>query len=295
MFIEPKVDIILVNYNGDKDTIDCVNSMLQIDYSNFEIIIVDNASATQQELEKMLPSEVVYIKSNENLGFSGGNNLGIEYAIQNDADYVLLLNNDTVVDESFLKALVEAAQKHIDAGIITGKILFYDKQDYVWYAGGYMNLNWARIHHDHIQEKDDFSDNDRIVSFATGCLMMMSKKIIGEVGMLNDAFFMYSEDAEFCSRIQNIGYKILYTPKAKIYHKVSSSSGGANSKLSQYYRARNELYLTFHYADHKIAGCFCCFMRYLKRIVVGQFTIKCTIYGLVDFFFGKMGKTDRVL
>lgn len=295
MFIEPKVDIILVNYNGDKDTIDCVKSLLQIDYSNFEIIIVDNASATQQELEKMLPSEVVYIKSNENLGFSGGNNLGIKYAIKNNADYVLLLNNDTVVDKSFLKALVEAAQKHIDAGIITGKILYYDKPDYVWYAGGYMNLNRARIHHDHIQEKDDFPDDDRIVSFATGCLMMMPQNIIREVGMLNDAFFMYSEDAEFCSRIQNVERKILYTPKAKIYHKVSSSSGGAGSKLSQYYRARNELYLTFHYAEHKIMGCFWCLIRYLKRIAVGQFSVRCTIDGIHDFCSGKMGKTDRTL
>lgn len=295
MFIEPKVDIILVNYNGDKDTIDCVKSLLQIDYSNFEIIIVDNASATQQELEKMLPSEVVYIKSNENRGFSGGNNLGIEYAIKNNADYVLLLNNDTVVDELFLKALVEAAQKHIDVGIITGKILYYDKPDYVWYAGGYMNLNRARIHHDHIQEKDDFPDNDRIVSFATGCLMMMPQNIIREVGMLNDAFFMYSEDAEFCSRIQNVGYKILYTPKAKIYHKVSSSSGGAGSKLSQYYRARNELYLTFHYAEHKILGCFWCVIRYLNRIVVGQFSVGCTIDGIHDFCSGKMGKTNRII
>lgn len=295
MYREPKVDIILVNYNGDKDTIDCVNSLLEIDYNNFEIVIVDNASTTQQELEKLLPSKVVYIKSKENLGFSGGNNLGIEYAVENNADYILLLNNDTVVEKSFLKELVEAAQEHIDAGILTGKILYYDKPNFVWYAGGYMNLNRARIHHDHIKEKDDFPDNDRTVSFATGCMMMVPQNVVKEVGLLNDSFFMYSEDAEFCSRIQNAGYKIWYISNAKIYHKVSSSSGGVGSKLSQYYRARNELYLTFHYAKHKFIGCIFCAIRYLKRIAVGQFTVKCTIDGILDFCFGRMGKTDRLL
>lgn len=290
----PKVSIILINYNGDNDTIDCVNSIKNIDYSNYEIIVVDNASKTQKELESKLDSSVIYIKSSENLGFSGGNNLGIQYAVKHGTDYVMLLNNDTVVERDFLSILVNAATKYPNAGILTGKILYYSKPDYTWYAGGYMNLNRARIHHYHIGEENNFGDSDKIVSFATGCLMMIPSAVIKKVGMLNDIFFMYSEDAEYCARIQKSGYEIRYIPEAKIYHKVSASSGGAGSKLSQYYRTRNEMYLVAHYANHKILGCICCGIRYLKRIFVKQFTIECVIAGLTDLCSGKMGKTIRI-
>lgn len=291
--MEPKVSIVLVNYNGDDDTVDCIKSLNKLKYKNYEVIVVDNASVTQQDFENRLPSNVVYIKSNKNLGFSGGNNLGIDYAMKHGADFILLLNNDTVVDENFLTILVEAARRYSDVGILTGKILYYSKQDYIWYAGGYMNLNRARIHHLHIQEKDELENVDREVSFATGCMMMIPRKVIQNVGVLNDIFFMYSEDAEYCVRIQKAGYKILYIPEAKIYHKVSASSGGAGSKLSQYYRSRNEMYLVLHYAKHKFIGCVCCGVRYIKRILVGQFTLRCTFAGIFDLCLGNMGKTDR--
>lgn len=293
--MNPKVSIILVNYNGNEDTIACVSSLQEVDYDNYEIIVVDNASKNQDELGEKMSSDVVLIKSDKNLGFSGGNNLGIEYAMKSNADYVMLLNNDTVVDKNLLKELIKSAEEHAPAGIITGKILYYSEPDRVWYAGGYMNLNKARIHHCHIQENDTFDDCEREVSFATGCLVMMPKEVIQKIGMLNDIFFMYSEDAEYCARVQNAGYKIWYTPEAKIYHKISASSGGAGSRLSQYYRARNELYLVYHYAKHPVIGSACCIGRYLKRIIVGQFTITCTIAGISDFCKEKMGRTDRQL
>lgn len=293
--MNPKVSIILVNYNGDEDTIACVDSLQEVDYDNYEVVVVDNASKNQNTIRSKLPADIVFIKSDKNLGFSGGNNLGIDYAMRHNADYVILLNNDTIVDKSFIKNLVESAKKHTNAGIFTGKILYYSEPDRVWYAGGYMNLNKARIHHCHIRERDTFDDYEREVSFATGCLVMIPKTVIEKIGVLNDTFFMYSEDAEYCARVQKSGYKIWYVPTAKIYHKISASSGGAGSKLSQYYRARNELYLVYHHAVHPLIGSACCICRYLKRIVAGQFAIPCTIAGISDFFKGKMGKTDRQL
>lgn len=292
---KPKVNIILINYNGDNDTVACVNSLRELNYENFEIVVVDNASRTQEELEKRLHNSVVYLKSAENLGFSGGNNIGIRYAIEHGADYVLLLNNDTVVESNFVEKLVDAAGRHRDAGILTGKIVYYSKPDYIWYAGGYMNLDRARIHHYHIKEKDFKDTTEKTVTFATGCLMMIPRSIIEKYGGLDDTFFMYSEDAEFCSRIMENGYKIWYIPTAKIYHKVSASSGGAGSKLSQYYRTRNEMYLVARCANHKIFGCCCCMLRLIKRIIVGQFEIKNVCYGLADLITGRMGKTNRNL
>lgn len=291
--MKPKVSIILINYNGDNDTVACVNSLRKLNYENYEIIVVDNASRTQEELEQKLPDEVIYIKSGKNLGFSGGNNLGVEYAIKHEADYILLLNNDTVVEPDFVEKLVAGADRHDDAGILTGKIVYYNKPDYLWYAGGYMNLDKARIHHYHIREKDFNDTNDKAVTFATGCLMMMPRIVIEKFGFLDDVFFMYSEDAEYCARILKNGYKIWYIPTAKIYHKVSASSGGAGSKLSQYYRSRNEMYLVAHCANHRIVGCCCCIIRFIKRIAVGQFEMKYVYYGLTDLIAGRMGKTNR--
>lgn len=156
-----------------------------------------------------------------------------------------------------------------------------------------MNLDKARIHHYHIREKDFDDTTDRSVTFATGCLMMMPRNVIERFGGLDDVFFMYSEDAEYCARILKNGYKIWYIPTAKIYHKVSASSGGAGSKLSQYYRSRNEIYLVAHCANHRIIGCCCCIIRFIKRIAVGQFKMKYVYYGLTDFIAGRMGKTNR--
>jgi len=293
--MEPKVSIILINYNGDNDTIACVESLKKLSYGNYEIIVVDNASKTQEQLKEKLHNSVVFLESKENLGFSGGNNLGAKYAVEHGADFILLLNNDTVVEPDFLEKLVDAAKRHKDAGILTGKIVYYSKPDYLWYAGGYMNLNRARIHHYHIQEKDFDDPIEETVTFATGCLMMMPREVIERYGCLDDVFFMYSEDAEFCSRILKNGYKIWYIPTAKIYHKVSASSGGPGSKLSQYYRTRNEMYLVTHCASHKILGSCCCMIRFIKRIVVGQFEVKYVYYGLADLIAGRMGKTNRNL
>jgi len=293
--MNPKVSVILLNYNGDDDTIACVDSLRNVTYDNYEVIVVDNASKTQDTLGKRLPPEVIYIKSTDNLGFSGGNNLGIDYAVSHDSEFVLLLNNDTIVESDFINMLIETAKSIPEIGIITGKILYYSKPDYIWYAGGYMNLNRSRIHHLHIRRKNDFEDNTTCVSFATGCLMMIPVSVVKEIGTLNDIFFMYSEDAEYCTRVLGANYKIVYEPKAKIYHKVSASSGGADSKLSQYYRVRNEMYLVTHYANHKIFGSVCCLIRYAKRFLVRQFTFSCITAGMYDLMVCKMGKTDRKL
>lgn len=292
--MKPKVSIILVNFNGDKDTIDCVESLKKISYDNYEIIIVDNNSANCQELEAFVNnnSDIIFLKSKENLGFSRGNNIGIKYAINNNADYVLLLNNDTTVKTDFLDELVSSATNCCECGIVSGKILFYDFPEKIWFAGGRLDLNKASIQHIKSDELND--KKDKTITFATGCLMLIPRNVIEKVGMLSEEFFMYSEDVEYCCRVQKSNYKIIYNPNSVIYHKVGLSSGGRGSKFSQYYRTRNDMIVLSKWATNKKKAYFFYILRLVKRILVGQFQIKYTFLGLKDFINGVSGKKERI-
>ena len=186
--------VILVNYNNSDDTIDCVNSLKNSTYNNFIVIVVDNGSNSKdkeylsREAEK---SNFVLISSDKNLGFSGGNNLGIKYALEHNADFLLLLNNDTVVKEDFLKNIVASysalSQNGKEKVIVSPKInYFYDKNK-IWYCGGTWNPFLGRITHIGINEQDSarFSKNKE-VSFETGCCMLIPAEAIKQVGIIEE-------------------------------------------------------------------------------------------------------------
>lgn len=292
--MKPKVSIILVNYNGDKDTLDCISSLEKVIYKNYEIIVVDNASDNQDELENKLPTGVVLIKSEKNLGFSGGNNLGIEYAMEHGSSYVLLLNNDTIVKKDFLDRLVEVAEKNKNVGIVTGKILFHSEPNRVWFGGGEANIEKAMVHHLGVGQTDKSSSDIKDISFVTGCLMLISKETISKVGILDDSYFMYSEDVDYCCRIVKENLRMIYTPQSVIYHKVSVSTGGKNSPFSQYYRTRNDMIVIEKYANNKAKAFLYYTLRLLKRNLVGQFQLKYTLNGLRAYFRGEKGRAEKI-
>ena len=291
--MEPKVSIILVNYNGEKDTLDCISSLEKITYNNYEIIIVDNASKNQGKLEEILPTEVVLIKAKENLGFSGGNNLGIEYAMVHGSRYVLLINNDTVVERDFLDRLVEVAENNENVGIVTGKILFYSEPNRIWFGGGEANIEKAIVHHLENRQIDKKSSEIKDISFVTGCLMLISKEAISKVGMLDNSYFMYSEDVDYCCRIAKEHFRMIYTPLSVIYHKISVSTGGKDSPFSQYYRTRNDMIVIKKYANNKVKAFFYYLLRLLKRNIIGQFQIKYTLNGIKAYLQGEQGKAEQ--
>ncbi|MCR4287544.1 MAG: glycosyltransferase family 2 protein, partial [Deltaproteobacteria bacterium] len=142
-----KVFVIVLNWNGYQDTIECVESLKGVDYPDLEIIIIDNGSIDDsvEVLRRRFPALLV-LETGRNLGFAGGANFGIRRALNDGADYVIVLNNDTVVDEGFVRELVEAAREHKDAGILCSKVYFYDRPDAIWYAGAEFNtlLGWGR-------------------------------------------------------------------------------------------------------------------------------------------------------
>lgn len=244
--MDKKVFIILLNYKGVEDTLQCVKSLEEIDYTNYEIVIVDNASPDNsfEVLKENLGSKHMVMSSGRNGGFAFGNNVGIEYALKNGAEYILLLNNDTIVEKDFLKPLVSSLEADSFIGISTGLILNYFNKEKVWFAGG--ELNWKKFYGYHLYENNNIEDikdknKSRVITFATGCLMLIRAKVLTEVGLLPEEYFMYYEDVDYCAKVQEKGYKIFYNPSSIIYHKISASTGEGESPFAVAWNTRNRI------------------------------------------------------
>ncbi len=262
------ISIIIVNYNTPDDTKATVQSLSKINHSGFDyrIIVVDNGSKEILNFSRIFlkkNTKVDLLRSESNLGFSGGNNLGIQHAIDHyDSDYYLLLNSDTVVDKNFLQALYDMAKKDPKIGLACSKIYFHrgyeffensyneaEKHHVLWYVGG--KVDWTNLlsYHIGIDEVDrGHFDLAKETDYATGCSMLISREVIERVGRLDDHFFLYSEDVDFSLRVQEAGLKVMYCPESVVYHKIGRSTGGAGSPLQQYYQTRNRLFLTFRHA-----------------------------------------------
>lgn len=240
---QPLVYIVLLNYNGWKDTIDCVQSLKKVNYDNFETIIVDNFSMDDSLIHiRENCKEEIILESKTNLGFAGGNNIGIQYALDAKADYVLLLNNDTTVEPDFLDELVKAAEQDKRIGAVGGKIYYYDNPDTIWYAGAKINTFTGKTRHIGVDERDNGQyDKMQETGYITGCLMLLKAEVIRKVGLMDDRYFLYYEETDWNVRIRQHGYKIVYAPKAVIYHKVSSSTKKINYVMKYYYY-RNVVY-----------------------------------------------------
>jgi GT2 family glycosyltransferase len=242
--MDKKVGIILLNYKGTKDTFECVESLEKIEYKNYHIIIVDNHSqdGSYEKLKAEFGDRHTIIEASDNGGFAKGNNIGIRYALEQGCDYILLLNNDTLVEKDFLNKMVECYERYRDTGIVGPKILYEGNRHLIWYGGGEINLKrFYGFHYGEGQKDSEEFNKEREITFTTGCTMLISRKVIEKVGALPEEYFMYYEDVDFCMKVQEEGYKIYYCPKAVIYHKVSASSGGEASPFAIKWNTRNRL------------------------------------------------------
>ncbi|AMQ55344.1 glycosyltransferase family 2 protein [Algoriphagus sanaruensis] len=247
---EISVAIILVNWNGLEFTQACLRSLAKVDYPNFKIIVVDNGS-DENEGEKLKHTfpEIDLIQSEKNLGFSGGNNLGIRKAMEQGFSHVLLLNNDTEVEPDFLGELIRAANKYPDAGIIQPLILFLHNPREIWSAGG----KWIPAFSRSLTLGDreplaDYRIKSPRLDWATGCAMLVSVRAIEKAGLLNEQFFVYFEDVEWSLRIRKASFSIYLEDQAKIYHEAGASSKkqhaeGTLSPKVFYYHVRNQFLL----------------------------------------------------
>jgi len=237
--INPFVAIIIVNWNGKLVTSECLQSLRTIDYSPFKIYVVDNASSdgSVDEIARSFP-EVCLIQSNENRFYAGGNNYGFQIAKQDKPEFVLFLNNDTVVDKDFLKYLVSAISDNEKIGMVGPKIYHFDRPDVIWSAGGFVSFFRGKTGHYGLRKTDnDRWNRQREVGYLTGCAQLIRSELFGRLGGFDESYHMYSEDADLCQRVRNAGYKIVYVPSAKIWHKISSSSGGGLTT----YKIRNKI------------------------------------------------------
>jgi GT2 family glycosyltransferase len=240
--VNPVLSIILVNYGHPDLTIECVSSLEKSSFKDFRVIIVDNG-ATIDSTDKLKRecAKATVISSAENLGFAEGNNVGIRCALETRSEMILLLNNDTIVDGDLLKNLVETAVQDDRAGIVGGKIYYYDDPRMIWFAGGHLEIDKALGTHVGIGTRDDGSfDVMKESDFITGCCLLAKREVFERIGLLDKKMFLYFEDADFCLRARKVGYTVLFQPKAHVYHKVSNSTQ-RESPLYLYFNLRNKI------------------------------------------------------
>ena len=236
----PLVSVITVNYNGSEDTMELIESLSRISYPNIEIIVIDNCSKEDNPklIRERYPSVVLY-ESNINMGFAGGNNLGIMRA---RGEYVLLLNNDTIVDRGFLEPLVEKMESDHKIGAVSSKLRFYYDRSVIQFAG-YTPFDHRTMRNTAIgyREKDKGQyDRDSETAFPHGAAMMVRMQVIREIGIMSYIFFLYYEEADWGYRIRRAGYTMWYVHNSLVYHKESVSVGKlSDSKV--YYRNRNRI------------------------------------------------------
>lgn len=237
----PQIFIIILNWNGWKDTVECVESCLRLTYAAVTILLVDNCSSDGSEaiLRGRFPG-VTVIQTGDNLGYAGGNNVGIRYALENGADYIWLLNNDTVVDPAVLNEMVRVAERDPKVGMLGPKILLHSRPEYLNCIGSTINLKTGQPRLVGLGEKDDGRFDDiREMDTLSGCSLLVRRELVDAVGVLDDRFFLFYEETDWILRAKRAGYRMLYVPKARIWHKVSASVGGHQSPLMLYYMIRN--------------------------------------------------------
>lgn len=313
----PRVYILLINYNGHDDTIECLNSLSGITYDNYNILVVDNASEKGSVVricnwleansvsydvfesdQKNIPivSKVTVIKSNANLGFGGANNIGLKIALDNDAPLVLLLNNDTVVQKDFLEHLVNTAMSN-GKTIVGGKIYYMNNHKKIWYCGGLIDFIRGAAYHIEEDMNGTFE-----VPLITGCLALINMTAIKDVGFFDERFFLNVEDWDMSYRMRKAGWTLVIDTNAKIFHRISGSIGGPGSLRNLYYFHRNRLlFFKKHLRPASRVFFFLCQTFFIiplwmiRQIFIGDVTpIKACLLGTSDFLFGRFGKSGRV-
>ncbi len=231
-------------------TLDCIESLRHAAYGNRRILVVDNGSTdgSVEAIRDRYP-DVEVLPLGENRRFAGGNNAGIRHALRGGADLLLLLNNDTTVDPGYLGPMVDRIRSNPSIGIVAPKILYHSAPDVLWYAGGAISFWRGTMRHLGIREPDRGQrDVAAETDYASGCCLLTRKEMIDAIGLLDESYFMYTEDADWCMRARRAGYRILYEPRSKIWHRLSVSAGGHLSPFKLVNKARGTATFFLRYA-----------------------------------------------
>ena len=299
----PSIGIIVLNWKQPQLTAQTIKSLTAIQTPTFSyhIYLVDNHSddGSYQYLAKLfLPKNITLSQTSENLGFVGGNNFGISQALENNCDYVLIINNDVLVDPQFLIHLVADAESDPTIGLVGPKIYFapghefhhhYKKNNIgrvIWSAGGI--IDWQNVlgHNIGIDEVDSGQyDQPREVDFLSGCCLLVKSKIFRTVGLLNNDYFMYLEDDEFCQRVKKAGFSVHYQPKSVIWHINAGSSRAGGGSLHDYFLTRNRLIFGYQYASTRTKVAL--IRDSIRRLFIGTNWQR---RGVIDYYLHRWGR-----
>lgn len=304
---DSSVAIVLLTWNACEQTIKCIKNIKRINYNNYKIIVVDNNSTDNSEeiIRKTFP-EITVIQTGNNGGYAGGNNYGIKYALKLNTKYILIINNDIIVDKNFLKNMVTVMDKDDNIGMTCPKIYAGENSKKIWYIEGKINWIKGTTMHPHLGEIDmDERTNPYETDRLAGTALLMRSDMLKKTKiLLNDKYFIYWEDTEISLNVKQAGYKILVIPNAIIWHKESSSHKGKDSPIIIYYYTRNKLLFMkknaskIFFITSFIYEIYFVFRRFASHIIQRKLTlstIKASYYAFVDFFQNNTGKLQRSL
>lgn len=240
----PKVCIVILNWNNKSDTVECLHSVKGIDYKNYEVVVVDNGSTddSAQAIRQLFP-EVTVVETGRNLGYAGGNNVGLRHALETGAKWVLVLDNDAVVDPMILTRFIHAGELVPDAGVLGAKIYFYSDRNRIWHAGatGIDELGeFTPLGNGCLDTGRDFNVLTQ-VDYVSGCAFFVRTEWLRKIGLFEEKFFLTHEDLDWCFRAKRLGLKCIFVPDAHVWHKVSASFGGEQSPVHRYFLMRSRL------------------------------------------------------
>jgi len=296
----PKISIIIVHLDNQLALVDCLKSCQKILYPNYEIIIVKNGSKSQLSLTALqgfAERVSMIINSAENVGYARGNNLGIQKALTHNANYILLLNDDTIVPPNFLDILVEEGEKSSNIGMLGPKIYYASESNRICFSGAYFNRQTCMLSFPGADQFDERSEGEPYDSdYITGCALLIKREVIEKIGLLNERFFLYWEDVDWGLRAKKAGFKNIIVPSAHIWHKVSVSTGGMESPLKAYHKTRSHLAMAkLHtpWALNKLQRGFFRDVAWLVLKSSSKDRIKKALAYLAAIKDYHLGKTDR--
>lgn len=241
----PRLGVVVLNWNGRQHLADLLPGLLASDHPDYSVIVVDNASrdGSVDWLRREFP-QVECVALDENRRFAGGNNAGAEHALRSGAEQLLILNNDTRIDPHCLRILAEGLQSDDGIGIVGPRICYDHEPCRIWYGGGILHRSLGWVSHRALRSSIDAGkDPAGSTDWVSGCALAVRGSVWSELGGLDESFYIYAEDVDFCLRARARGWSIHYEPEARLLHKVSASVGGDSSPFKSYHKARSGLQL----------------------------------------------------
>lgn len=300
------VAIIILNWNKPDLTIDTIDSVLKINHPNFNyhLYLLDNGSTDNSfnilKQKYSTQNKITFIRSKVNLGFGNGNNFAVKQAQKDHPDFILLLNNDVLVDPDFLQILIKYSEKNPRQELLSPKIYFapgfefhhdrYQKKDLgrvIWFVGGIMDWQNINGYHRGVDQIDN-GQFDKVYlhsDFLTGCCLLVKSSVISEIGLFDDKYYMYLEDADFSQKAIRNNFHLAVVPQSKIWH-LNAGSSGVGGSLQDYFLSRNRLLFGFRYASLKTK--FALLRESVVKLLFSPY--KWQKNGIRDYFLGKFNR-----